>query len=411
MKLAVKILIVLIAYSSVVFLQEEKKIEESKAKLFQLRTEIAQLEEELSQKSQKEKESFATVENYNKQAYLLNKVINKLRKDVNAKQREINKLLKGIKNKGDEINALKENYSKYVIALYKKGPYNELESVFNAESFRQAVARVEYLKKFSERRKKDLAELKEKKKVLFAKKIRLEAEKKQKSLLVAEKESDEAQLQKKLNERKKILASIKRDKAALQKDIIAKKEAQKQIKNLIAKLVEEAERRREQLLASRDGNIVNETGANDFAGTEYSLDTREFTSFSALKGKMIWPLYKGKIIKGFGKNRNKVLNTITLNYGVDISSKGDMNVRCVADGIVSAIDWIPGYGSVIIVTHKGNYRTVYSHLAEIFVDEGDKVKTGSVIATVGESLEGKVLHFEIWSSRENQDPEKWLIKN
>lgn len=408
MKLLTKILIVLIAYSSIVFLQEDKKIEESKAKLYQLRTEIKQLEEKLSQKSQMEKESFATLENYNKQAYLLNKVISKLRKDVNAKQRQINKLLKEIKNKEDEINSLKENYAKYVVALYKKGPYNELESVFNAESFRQAVARVEYLKKFSERRKKDLAELKEKKEELSAKKAKLEIEKRQKSLLAAEKESDESQLQKKLIERKKILASIKKDKTELQKNIIAKKEAQKQIKNLITKLVEEAERKRkEKLLASKEGNIVNETGT----GMEYSLDTREFTSFSALKGKMIWPLYKGKIIKGFGKNRNRELNTVTLNYGVDISSKGDLNVRCVADGIVSAIDWIPGYGSVIIVTHKGDYRTVYSHLAEIFVDEGDKVKTGSVIAKIGESLEGKVLHFEIWSSRENKDPEKWLMRN
>lgn len=99
-----------------------------------------------------------------------------------------------------------------------------------------------------------------------------------------------------------------------------------------------------------------------------------------------------------------------LNYGIDIAAGKDLNVKTVSDGVVSAIDWIPGYGSVIIVTHRGDYRTVYSHLSEIYVNEGDKVKTGNIIAKVGDSVEGQVLHFEIWNSRQNQNPETWLTK-
>ena len=53
---------------------------------------------------------------------------------------------------------------------------------------------------------------------------------------------------------------------------------------------------------------------------------------------------------------------------------------------------------------------MYGHLAEIYIDEGDKVATGKVIAKIGESVDGKVLHFEIWNSRTNQNPEKWLAK-
>jgi murein DD-endopeptidase MepM/ murein hydrolase activator NlpD len=99
-----------------------------------------------------------------------------------------------------------------------------------------------------------------------------------------------------------------------------------------------------------------------------------------------------------------------MNYGVDIKASGDLSVKCVAGGVVSVIDYIPGYGSVIIVTHKGDFRTVYSHLSEIYVNEGDKVKAGSLLAKVGESLEGNILHFEIWNSRKNQNPEQWLAK-
>jgi septal ring factor EnvC (AmiA/AmiB activator) len=408
-----KILFLTLLISSFLFPQDEDQIEEKKSQLYILRNEISQLENELSQKTQKEKESFEVLENFNKQAFLLNKVINKLRKEEAIQQKEITSLKKEIKNIEEEINLLKENYAKYVVALYKKGTYNELESIVNAESLRQAVVRIHYLRKFSERRKFDLEEFKFKKQKLSEAKSRMELEKRKKAILVAEKKSDETQLKNKLDERRKVLSSIKKDKVELLKTLTVKKESQEQIKSLIAKLVEEGEKRkreeelrRKKLLASKDGEIISETDLIE----DYSLTTSTFSSFTELKGKMLWPLHNGKIVKAFGQNRNDELKTVTINYGVDISSKNDPNVRCVAEGIVSAIDWLPGYGSVIIISHKEDYRTVYSHLADIYVEEGDKVVTGKVIAKIGESVEGKLLHFEIWNSRTNQDPEEWLAK-
>ena len=134
------------------------------------------------------------------------------------------------------------------------------------------------------------------------------------------------------------------------------------------------------------------------------------SSFSALKGRLNWPVERGKIVKQFGENRNVKLNTVTLNYGIDIKTVSEEDVRAVADGVISAIDWIPGYGSVVIITHKGDFRTVYSHLSNIFVKEGDRVKLGTIIGKVGESLEGNILHFEIWNSRNKQNPEVWLAR-
>jgi len=214
--------------------------------------------------------------------------------------------------------------------LYKKGTYNELESIVNAESLRQAVVRIHYLRKFSERRKFDLEEFKFKKQKLFTAKSRIELEKRKKALLVAEKKSDERQLENKLDERKGVLSSIKKDKAELLKTLTVKKQSQEQIKYLIAKLVEEAERRKREeelrgnkLLASKDGEIVSQTDLIEESdmGVEYSLNTSTFSSFTELKGNMLWPLHNGKIVKRFGQNRNAELKTVTVNYGVDISSK------------------------------------------------------------------------------------------
>lgn len=417
MTYTLKILLIIITVTSLTFPQEQNRLDEKKAELLLLRNEISQLEEDLSQKSAREKESFEILENYTKQAHLLNKIIIKLIKQETKQQNEINTLRTEIKSIEGEIKILMDNYAKYVVALYKKGSYNELESIVNAESVRQALVRIQYLQKFSERRKIDLEQFYSKKQELILSRAKLETEQRKLEKLVADKEADEQQLKKKLGERKQILASIKKDREVIRKNLAAKLTSHDRIKSLVAKLVAEEERkirekeiRNQKLLVSTETEIINEVDliGEDTFGSEYLLSTSNFSSFVELKGKMFWPVKDGKIIKGFGKDENKELKTVTLNYGVDISVKNDPNVRCVADGIISVIDWLPGYGSVIIVTHKGEYRTVYSHLSEIFVDEGEQIKEGKVIAKIGDSLEGKILHFEIWNSRENQNPELWL---
>jgi len=412
-----KIFLIFIAITPFAFLQEQNQLEVKKAELLLLRNEISQLEEDLSQKSAKEKESFEILENYNKQAHLLNKIIVKLIKQERAQEKDINILRAEIKSIESDIKILMNNYAKYVVALYKKGQYNELESIYNAESVRQALVRIQYLQKFSERRKIDLEQFYDKKQELNTARAKLETEQIRLEKLVAEKETDEQQLKSKLGNRKQILASLKKDQEAIQKNLSAKIESHDQIKSLVAMLVAEAEKKKKERelqnkkqLASTESGIINEAELLDESslGSEYLLNTSNYSSFVELKGKMIWPVHDGKITKGFGKDENRELQTVTLNYGVDISAKNDPNVRCVADGVISAIDWLPGYGSVIIVTHKGDYRTVYSHLSEIFVDEGEQIKAGKVIAKIGDSLEGRILHFEIWNSRENQNPELWL---
>jgi septal ring factor EnvC (AmiA/AmiB activator) len=395
----------LLSFLTPIFPQVEQ-IDDKKEELTRIKIEISELEKELEEETALEKESVKVLENYNKQSFLLNKIINNFRREEEEHQAQINTRHRIIKSIEAEIEVLKENYANYIVAIYKKGPLNELESVIDSESLQQAILRIQYLKKFSDRREKDLEELEIKKAELITAKTLLQQEINEKKLLAEKKRAEEEVLQPKLDERKKILNNIRQDKAKLKAALDAKKEAQSKIKNIIAKLIEE-EKQTKQQLASVDGTVIIE----EDTGIEYDLGTASFSSFAKMKGEMLWPLHEGKIIGKFGENKNNVLNTVTLNYGIDIEAKADNNVRCVAEGVVSAIDWLPGYGSVIIVSHNEDYRTVYGHLEEIFVQEADRVKTGTVLAKIGESVDGKVLHFEIWKARLNRDPEPWLAKN
>ncbi len=406
------------------FFPQENELNIKKKELNSLKSEISYLEKVIQSKSKKEKETYTILQNYDKQSFLLNKIINQYRSEQKLKEEQIANSEKNIKFLEEEINKLQLNYSKYVNAVYRKRISSNLAVLFDSESISQAVRRIFYLKKFSERREKDLIKFENKKDELIAAKRQLEIDKAEMDLLIKEKSAEEKLLSYKILERRKVLATLRNDKNELKKELDAKKKSEISIRNIIAKLSEEKLKRgqeekeklkkmndklsstvkKDKELTNRQLNIKSQTSKSN------EIAANNFSSFEKFKGKLIWPVTNGKIVKRYGEHLNPKLKTVTLNYGVDIKVTSDLHVRSVSNGIVSAIEWIPGYGSIIIISHSDEYRTVYSHLNSIYVREGDIVQAGQVIANVGEGIDGYVLHFEIWNSRENQNPEIWLAK-
>lgn len=390
-------------------------IEKSKQELASIKEEITRLENELAQKTKKEKKSLSALENVNKQNFLLNKMLANLRAEEKQKQDQINNQIKTIAEIENEIKTLQRNYAKYVTSTYKNGSYTDWESLLNAASFQQAVIRIEYLKRFSVSRKKDLAKLEKNKSDLITARQKLQKELEEQQIITKQKESEEKSLQIKITEQKKILNEIKKDKKLIAKSVSDKRKSEKKIRDLIVKLVEEAERKRKaeeelkrsQTLASTESKTKKEVTLSDY---EVDLSTTKFGSFAEMKGKLNWPITKGKVVRKFGESLNPKLKTLTVNYGIDIRASGDLSVKSVGEGVVSAVEWLPGYGTVLILSHKGNFRTVYGHLSEVFVKEGDKVKSGGVIGKVNEGVDGNILHFEVWNGRQNVDPQAWLKK-
>ncbi len=390
---------------------QNEQINSRKDELSKLKDEISKLETELAQKNRKEKKSLEDLENISKQNFLLSKLLTKLRSEENLKQSEIEKQTLNISLIKKNIDLLQKNYAKYVTATYKHGSYTDWESVINSSSFQQAVIRLEYLKRFSISRQKDLIKLENNKKELVNARRKLEVEKREKEILVQQKEVEENSLQKKMKHQKSILAEIKKDKKKISRSVNEKRKSEKKIRDLIVKLVEDAERKsKEEEELKKSETVVSTKTKKEVEKTEYSLDlsTSKFSSFSELKGNLNWPISKGKVVRKFGESLNPKLKTVTVNYGIDIKASGDLSAKCVAEGVVSTVEWLPGYGTVVIISHKGNYRTVYGHLSEVFVSEGDKVKTGGLIGEVSESVEGNLLHFEVWNARQCVNPELWL---
>ena len=128
-------------------------------------------------------------------------------------------------------------------------------------------------------------------------------------------------------------------------------------------------------------------------------------NFSSMKGKLSWPA-SGNIISKFGNQRNPDTKTITFNQYIEIQSQLNSSVSSVLDGMVSKISFMPSYGSFVIVDHGGGYRTVYSNLDNIIVNENDYIQSGQKIARVSDN--NNKLQFQVWYNDEPFNPEQWL---
>ena len=129
------------------------------------------------------------------------------------------------------------------------------------------------------------------------------------------------------------------------------------------------------------------------------------TKNSPLENVFFAPL-SGMVSQDFDSNSK--------HFAIDIVAKTGTPVKAVADGTVIFSEWTTGTGYVIIVKHAKNFVSVYKHNGTLLKEQGDFVKSGEVIATVGSTGElttGPHLHFELWSGGYPVNPTTFIDFN
>jgi septal ring factor EnvC (AmiA/AmiB activator) len=134
-------------------------------------------------------------------------------------------------------------------------------------------------------------------------------------------------------------------------------------------------------------------------------------SFASHKGRLMVPV-KGSVISEYGPSTTGDYKSFTFQKGIDIKVERGEPVKSVFKGEVMFAQWLKGYGNLMIVDHGDNYYTLYAHVEEIFKQKGERVDTGEVIATAGDtgSIKGMCLHFEVRHHGKPVNPMKWLRK-
>jgi murein DD-endopeptidase MepM/ murein hydrolase activator NlpD len=136
-------------------------------------------------------------------------------------------------------------------------------------------------------------------------------------------------------------------------------------------------------------------------------DRSPAVGFGALKGRL--PADRRKIVTGYGAQVRAVRYPDIPEWsryrgGGRPGSPGGTPAHVIYTG------WFKGYGNLIIMDHGNEYYTLYAHIADIEAKEGEDVRQGQRIGTVGDtgSLAGPRLYFEVRYQGKPQDPEQWL---
>ncbi|MDE2510446.1 MAG: peptidoglycan DD-metalloendopeptidase family protein [Elusimicrobia bacterium] len=123
-----------------------------------------------------------------------------------------------------------------------------------------------------------------------------------------------------------------------------------------------------------------------------------------------WPA-AGKILSGFGRERDPELGTWIVRQGVTIGTAEGSPVAAVAAGRVIFSGPFRSYGQVAIVDHGGGFFSVYGGLGQILKEKGADVRTREPIARAGAAKDGGGrVYFEIRRGTEALDPTAWLEK-
>jgi murein DD-endopeptidase MepM/ murein hydrolase activator NlpD len=126
----------------------------------------------------------------------------------------------------------------------------------------------------------------------------------------------------------------------------------------------------------------------------------------------VWPVH-GVVNSGFGARSDPINGLPAIHEGVDISTARSEPVLATADGIVLRSGWAGEYGKAIAILHGDRYETLYGHLEQTLVTEGQQVHRGDRVGLVGSTgrSTGPHLHYEVHVDGRPVNPLEYILES
>jgi septal ring factor EnvC (AmiA/AmiB activator) len=380
-----------------------KRQQELEAQRVRLKNEIKQINELLFSSKKNRKNVVTEVEDLQVKLSVREELIKVTNAQVNLLTRKINLNERNISDQRKELEALKEDYAKMIQNSYaSKSLQNRLMFLFSSENFLQAYKRIQYLKQYTQYRRKQGLAIAEKTQLLQELNKALIEEKSKKLVLVEENKTVQEQLKKERNAQENLIKSLRRKERSLAAQISKKEKEARAIDREIDRLIRAA--------IAASNKVAGKRGKKTFELTpEAKLIA---ANFEANRGRLPWPLDKGVIIQGFGRQRHPVVKTTKIqSNGVTIATAPATQVRAVFEGEVMSVVTFKGSNPSVLIRH-GNYITVYKNLGKLYVKKGDKVKAKEAIGEVFTNQQtGKTeIQFSIFNNVKVLNPKGWIYQ-
>ena len=147
--------------------------------------------------------------------------------------------------------------------------------------------------------------------------------------------------------------------------------------------------------------------------TRLNLLEAQFSRRSAVIASTptVWPVH-GVVNSGFGVRADPFTGRPAYHEGVDISTARSEPVLATADGTVQRSGWAGEYGRAIEIAHGDRYQTLYGHLEETLVAEGQHVHRGDRVGLVGSTGRSTAphLHYEVHVDGRPVNPLEYILE-
>lgn len=407
------------------YVNQRKALENQRKELVK---KIQDTKKVLEETRKKQNKTLADLQVISRQIENREKVINTVADEIAMLEKQIVEQQVIISNLRDDITRLKQDYGKSLLGAYKqRNVYDKVMFIFAAQSFNQAIKRIQYLNQLGDFRKHQAELILHTQQQIIQELNEIIAAKREKQGLIVLKESEKKELEVDKKEESAVLVKLQEREKELRRTLAENERAARKLNDAIADLIQKeiaAARKKEEESRKREGTTNPKTTAGvtkpktteaakpkTASGDMYLTPEAQRLSndFESNKNALPWPVERGTLAEKFGTHAHPTLKGVMINNnGVDIQTQPGSPVRSVFKGTVKSIFSIPGMGKIVLISH-GKYYTAYAKLASVNVKEGQSVDTRETIGNVLTNDDDETeVHFEIWKVQEKQNPELWL---
>lgn len=99
-----------------------------------------------------------------------------------------------------------------------------------------------------------------------------------------------------------------------------------------------------------------------------------------------------------------------MHNGIDFVAPYGTPIHATANGTVTRAQNIGGLGKHVIIDHGYNYETLYAHMSELKVTEGQTIRRGEIVGLLGNTgrSSGPHLHYEVHRGQKPLNPRRYL---
>lgn len=390
--------------SHTVFSQIDEQ-EALEAKREQLQKEIEQINLLLFDQKERRGNVLEQMEALNQKIRVRQLLIDVTNEQSNLLDRNMNSNVNAISELRVQLAKLKEDYALMIQKGYQsKIQQSKLMFLLSSENFFQAFKRLQYIKQYTDFRRHQGEEIVIKTDTLTQLNVALSEQRKQKERLIADNRSAKRELEQERNSQQALLGSIRKDETKYASAIRDKQREAKEIDQQIERLIREA------IAAESAASGKDDSDPSKFLLTPEAAILAN--SFTANKGRLIWPVEKGFKSQGYGVYADAIYPGIKHeSNGVVITTDAGAKARAIFRGEVIAILSIPGGNKAVQLKH-GNFISTYYNLSTIYVKKGDRVDAKTELGDIytNRSNGQTRLKFYLHQNTSKLNPEEWVYQ-